>query len=358
VSDPADAQAHSTLEAVSRWEAVVESAVDGIIVIDCRGRIESFNPAAERLFGYPASEILGENVRVLMPSPDRDEHDRHIARYLATGVRHVIGIGREVTGRRRDGSLFPLHLSVGEMVIGGERKFTGIVHDLTERLTLEKKLREQAALAKLGEMAAVVAHEVKNPLAGVRGAIQMLSRRLDDDADARALVDQILTRIDALNELMTDLLVLARSPELHCRRVDIVTLIQSTADLYGSDPAHAGVAVAIRGRAAFVGADPDLLKIVFLNLLLNAGHAMGGRGTIEVTVSTDGDDCRVAFRDSGPGIPPDVREKLFTPFFTTKSRGTGLGLVTARRLVEAHRGSIAIDCPESGGTVVTVQLPA
>ena len=127
-----------------RWRSIVESAVDGIVVIDARGRIEGFNPAAERLFGYREEEVVGQNVHVLMPSPYREEHDGYIARYLATGVQKIIGIGREVTGRRRDGSTFPLQLSVGEMATADERRFIGILHDLTARVRMEQQLREQA----------------------------------------------------------------------------------------------------------------------------------------------------------------------------------------------------------------------
>src|SRR5438876_4573472 len=147
----------------ARWQAIVESAVDGIVVIDGRGTIEAFNPAAERLFGYSEAEVVGRNVSMLMPPPYHAEHDGYLARYLETGIRKIIGIGREVAGLRKDGSTLPLHLSVGEMVVDGRKKFTGILHDLTERLDMEARLREQSSLTKLGEMAAVVAHEVKNP---------------------------------------------------------------------------------------------------------------------------------------------------------------------------------------------------
>src|SRR5262249_1835112 len=137
-----------------RWRSVIDSAVDGIIVIDGKGRIEAFNRGAERLFGYQERDIVGQNVNLLMPSPYREEHNGYIAQYLATGVQKIIGIGREVTAQRRDGSTFPVHLSVGEMMIGGERKFTGILHDLSARVRIEEQLRERTALARLGEMAA------------------------------------------------------------------------------------------------------------------------------------------------------------------------------------------------------------
>jgi two-component system sensor kinase FixL len=338
--------------------AIFESAVDAIVVIDARGRIEAFNPAAERLFGYREADVLGRNVTMLMPSPYREEHDGYLARYLETGDARIIGIGREVTGKRRDGSVFPVHLAVGEMSIGGERKFTGILHDLTARVRIEEQLREQAALAKLGEMAAVIAHEVKNPLAGIRGAVQVIGTRLPEGSREAAVIGEIVTRIDALNGLIQDILLFARPPQPKLTLVDVAPLVITTAELLSGDPALEGVRVHVDGSAPPVVADPELLKIVFLNLLINSAHAMRGRGgRIGVSVQSSGRSCVMAFADAGPGVPADIREKVFTPFFTTKSRGTGLGLPTAKRLVEAHGGTIRIDCPPAGGTTVTIELP-
>jgi len=342
----------------ARWRAVVESAVDGIIVIDTRGRVEAFNPAAERLFGFTESEVMGQNVSMLMPSPYHAEHDGYLTRYLETGVQKVIGIGREVTGRRKDGTTFPLHLSVGETSLAGERKFTGILHDLSARVAMEEQLREQAALARLGEMAAVLAHEVKNPLAAVRGAIEVIGSRLPGGAKDAAVVKEIVSRIDSLNDLMKDLLLFARPPRPNPLPIEILALVTSTAELLREDPALNAVRIDVEGSAAPVFADPGLLRIVFLNLMVNSAHAMRGEGHINVSVEASAGGCRIAFEDSGPGIPPEIREKIFTPFFTTKSRGTGLGLPTAKRLIEAHRGTIDVRCPPGGGTTVTVQLPA
>lgn len=342
----------------TRWRSVVESAVDGIIVIDERGHIEAFNGAAERLFGYAENDVLGKNVSMLMPSPYQEEHDAYLARYARTRAKHIIGIGREVTGLRRDGTTFPLHLSVGEMNIGGERRFTGIVHDLSARVAMEEKLREQTALARLGEMAAVLAHEVKNPLAAVRGAIEVIGSRLATGTKEAAVVKEIVARIDALNDLMKDLLLFARPPQIKPAQVEIRSLVTSTAELLAEDPALRDVHVAVEGSAAPVLADAGLLRIVFLNLMVNSAHAMKGQGAIRVSVDSGSEGCRIAFADTGPGIAPDVREKIFTPFFTTKSRGSGLGLPTAKRLVEAHHGTISVQCPPGGGTTITVQLPA
>jgi PAS domain S-box-containing protein len=341
----------------ARWKAIIDSAVDGIIVIDAHGRVEAFNPAAERLFGYAAPEVLGRNVDMLMPSPYHEEHDIYLARYLATGRAKIIGHGREVQGLRKDGTTFPLHLSVGQITIRGERKFTGILHDLTDRVQMEAQLREQAMLAKLGEMAAVIAHEVKNPLAGIRGAMQVFSSQMSHDTSRTQVLKEIISRIDALDQMMKDLLLFARPPKPRRAPTDLIPLVTTTADLLSRDPALQGVNVEVEGTAPPVLADADMLRIVFQNLLINGGHAMQGKGRIRVSVGTIDSTCQIAFIDSGPGIPTEIREKIFTPFFTTKSRGSGLGLPTAKRLIEAHNGQIAIDCPPAGGTAVVVRLP-
>ena len=222
----------------ARWRAIIDSAVDGIVVIDAHGRVEAFNPAAERLFGYTTAEVLGQNVNMLMPSPYHEEHDTYLARYLATGRAKIIGIGREVQGRRKDGTTFPLHLSVGQITIEGERKFTGILHDLSARVQMEGQLREQAALAKLGEMAAVIAHEVKNPLAGIRGAMQVIRQRMlpKDEREHRMLKD-IVARIDSLDQMMKDLLLFARPPKPSRAPTEVAPLVQLTASLLSQDPA-------------------------------------------------------------------------------------------------------------------------
>jgi len=360
---PRDESAFDRLEdrlraSEARWRSIVDSAVDGIVVIDSHGRIESFNPAAERLFGYAEAEVLGRNVAILMPSPYREEHDSYMSRYLTTGQAQIIGIGREVTAQRRDGTIFPVHLSVGELSVNGERKFTGILHDLSARIRIEERLREQTALARLGEMAAVIAHEVKNPLAGIRGAIQVIGGRLPKESKDAVVVKEIVSRIDALDMLIKDLLLFARPPQPRPAPVDLAALVRTTADLLGGDPALKGIAVRVEGGAPPVQADAELLKIVFQNLLVNGAQAMHGQGAIVVTLEPIDGVCRVTVRDAGPGIPADVRERIFTPFFTTKARGTGLGLPTAKRIIEAHGGSIAIRCPADGGTTVELTLPA
>ena len=341
----------------ARWRALIDAAVDGIIVIDANGSIAVFNSGAERLFGYKAAEVLGENVRLLMPSGDRERHDQYLARYLETGVKKIIGIGRDVTAVRRDGTTFPVHLSVGEVRAGEEIHFVGIVHDLTARVTLEQRVRDHASLARLGEMAAVLAHEVKNPLAAVRGAVQVLGRRYATEGRDADVVKEILARLDGLNDLMQDLLLFARPPSPKPVPTGLRQLLTTTAALLAEDPVMAGVKIEIAGDAPPIAVDPALLKIAFHNIIVNAAQAQG-QGAIAVTLSVTDAGQVVTIRDRGPGMAPEAMARLFQPFFTTKARGTGLGLATVRNLVEAHGGEVRVDVPEDGGTSVAIELPA
>lgn len=341
-----------------RWRAVIDAAVDGIIVIDSRGRIEVFNAAAQRMFGYSEAETMGQNVSILMPEPDHSQHDGYLANHLRTGERKIIGIGRAVTGRRKDGHTFPLHLSVGRMEIDGEPHFTGILHDLSSRADLEDRLREATAMARLGEMAAVIAHEVRNPLAAVRGAVQVIGSRLPPATSDAAIIKEIIARIDGLNDLIQDLLVFARPPAPRPSPIDLRALLKSVIELLKRDPAYSDLVIEIAGDAPPVGGDATLLTIAFQNLLINSAQAMQGRGVVRVTVTAADGWHHIEIADTGPGIPPEIRASLFRPFKTTKARGTGLGMATAKRLAELHNGRIEVTCPEAGGTIVTIHLPS
>jgi two-component system sensor kinase FixL len=339
-----------------RLRSVVESALEGIITIDDHGLVETFNPAAEQLFGYTAGEIVGRNVKMLMPSPDREQHDAHIERYLSTGKKRIIGIGREVVALRKDGATFLLHLSVSEILLDGRRHFTGILHDLTQRIELEQQLSEQKALAKLGEMAAVVAHEVKNPIAGIRGALQVITSRMPAEQRDRSVLVEIMARLDALDRIVQDMLMFARPRALRQEPITIDMLVSDTAAFIRQDPGMAEIHIETRGSAALTG-DREMLQVVFHNILINAAQAMAGRGTINVNITTSNSEVHVDVIDRGPGMPKEVREKAFDAFFTTKHRGTGLGLPIALRVIESHGGSMRIDVPPSGGTTISIVLP-
>lgn len=337
--------------------AVVESAVEGIVTIDTRGVIQTANSAATKMFGYQCEELVGQNVSMLMPSPDREQHIAYLAKYMQTGVGGIIGSGREVTAVRKNGEKFPIHLSISDVRDHTVRYFAGVIRDLTESKRMQKQLQEQEALAVIGQMAAVVAHEVKNPLAGIAGVLQVLRGRQPQDSSEHQVMGDVLARIDALVETLQDLLLYARPRELRLQEVPLNEMLAQTARLLSADPRASDVEVSIQPLECRIHVDADYMREAFLNVYLNAAQAMNGKGKIRTELHDEDGYCKVRIADSGPGIPENVRHRAFEPFYTTKGRGTGLGLALVKRVVERHGGNVSIDCPEEGGTVVTLALP-
>jgi PAS domain S-box-containing protein len=341
----------------ARLHAILDTAVDAILVIDTRGIVQLANPAVERLFGYTVDEVIGQNVSMLMSSPDREHHDAYLAQYLATGERHIIGTGREVTGRRKDGAPVPLSLAVSETDLDGVRTFTGILHDLTAVKQAEAALRARSELARLGQMASMVAHEVRNPLAGIRGVLEVLqSRAAMAPADA-AILGHLIERLDGLNHFVEDLLVFSRPKEPELAPTAMMPFVDHLLELIRHDPQFAAVSVAVDVPNLIVNLDAQLMERAIVNVLQNAAQAMESSGRIRIAVAGEDGHCRISIADTGPGIPPEVRERLFDPFFTTRHGGTGLGLAIARRAVEQHHGTIAVASAVGAGTTVTIVLP-
>ena len=240
---------------------------------------------------------------------------------------------------------------------GKPYQYIAIRADITARKAAEERLIQQAALAQVGQMAAVVAHEVRNPLAGIKGALQVLmSRRLAGDLDVPVMQD-IVARINSLGELVDDLMLYARPRPPRPIDVHLHSIIADAITLVRRDPAGANITIAVDGDNALMRVDAELMRAALVNLLLNAAQAVGERGTVLVSTKIAASTVTVEIRDNGPGIPPDLRERVLEPFFTTKSRGGGLGLPIAKRSAELHGGSLTLSCPPDGGTVATLTLP-
>ena len=239
---------------------------------------------------------------------------------------------------------------------GKPYQYMAIRHEVTERREAEARLRRQETLARLGELSAVVAHEVRNPLAGISGALQVIGSRLPADSRDQAVLHTIQERIASLDGMLQELLLFSRptvpSPGLHRMRA----VVDEAARALRDDPALADVAIAVTGADPTVQVDREQMHCVFLNVLLNAAQAMGRRGVIDIEIATTDGHCEVTIADRGRGVVPDRLEKVFQPFYTTKHRGTGLGLPIARRIV--HGGMLTASARHGGGVVMRVSLPA
>jgi two-component system sensor kinase FixL len=354
----------------TRTRAIVDTAVDGIVTIDERGTIQSFNPAAERIFGYRAAEVIGKNVQLLMPAPDRNRHDAYLARYLETGEKRIIGIGREVVGQRKDGSLFPMDLAVAESFLDSGRVFTGMVRDLTARKRAEAELRElhklaqqRERLADIGAITAQLAHDIGNPLAGVSMQAQLILRRAQRDphqslATVTNAAEQIVAQVGHLDRLTKDLMSFAREQRLELATIDPRHFFQDLADFWRpiAGERHVAVTLTVTAPVGEISADQDKLRRVFDNLVKNALEAINqSSGAIHITLVPESEKLRVSVADSGSGIPETV--EIFRLFETTKPHGTGLGLAIARQIITAHGGQIYCARGQPRGTIFTVELP-
>lgn len=346
----------------AKMRSILETATDGIITIDERGIIEALNPAAERIFGYDSAELIGQNVSLLMPSPYREEHDDHITRYVETGQSDVFGRGREVVGRRKDGTTFPAELSVNE-ARDDRRTFTGIVRDITERKLSEDRLLQAERLAAVGRAMAGLAHESRNALQRSQASLEMLARRIQDRPEAAELVSRIQAAQDDLYRLYEEVREYAAPIRTEPRRCDLSTILHEAWDHLTLK--RAGRSIELREQTGDLDvhcdADPFAIQQVFRNVLENALAAANDPVEIDVRfteVTLHGQPAiRVAIRDNGPGITPDQRQRLFEEFYTTKTHGTGLGLAICRRFVEAHAGRMEVAPETNAGAEIWITLP-
>jgi PAS domain S-box-containing protein len=334
-------------------QALDQSAI--VAMTNVRGDITYVNDKFCEISKYSREELLGQNHRVVNSGYHPIEFFRELYRTIGSGkVWHG-----EIRNRAKDGTLYWVDTTIVPFLDehGRPYQYVAVRYDITERKHSEARLREQASLARLGQMAAIVAHEVRNPLAGIRGALQIIGRRLPSGSQEQGIVDEIVTRIDTLNEIVQDLLLFARPKPPVLGSVSMATVVGDTVTLLKADPKFADVEVRLRVPDTPVMADREQIKLVLVNLLINSAQAMQGRGAIDVSLHTVDGWHELRIVDQGPGIAPDVREHLFEPFFTTKHRGTGLGLATARRILEGHGGWVELECPTGGGTVAVVRLP-
>jgi len=357
------------------WKALLDAAVDAIIVIDHRGHIETFNSAAEAIFGFSAAEILGKNVSVLMPQPYSREHDSYIHNYIDSGNARIIGIGREVQGKRQDGSVFPIGLAVGEIATQGPAKFVGIIRDITDRKQSEEeihhareRLSQFARLSTLGEMAAGLAHELNQPLAAIATYTQACQRLIEsgqsDDDEILATLKKCDSQAQRAGDVIRRLRQFVQKREVGRLEVSCKELIHDIAALAEVDARNNRIPLAIDVAEGLPNVMVDAVQIqqVILNLIRNGIDAMQDTEQndegISVTVKQfDSDHIKVAVTDHGGGMTEEAEKKIFQPFFTTKPSGLGLGLSICQSIIASHGGVLNFTNNPSGGTTFYFTLP-
>jgi len=354
--------------------AIVDTAVDGIITINEQGLVETYNRAAEVLFGYTADEVIGNNIKMLMPEPYAAEHDSYLANYLGTGHAKIIGIGREVTGQCKDGTTFPMDLSVAEVKFGDRRIFTGIVRDITERKLAEDELlkaKEEAEKANRAksDFLSRMSHELRTPLNAIVGFAQLLEMKELDTID-RESVGYILKAGRHLTELINEVLDIARiesgRQNLSPEPVHVHSVLEDTWSLMGPLAAerHIQLKHAIPEECnAYILADLQRLKQVLLNLLSNAIKYNHDGGSVQLTCAAVRDGIiRISISDTGPGIAAENHERIFEPFERLSAdesgiEGTGVGLALSKALIEAMGGILNLDSEPGVGSTFWIELP-
>jgi PAS domain S-box-containing protein len=348
----------SRLASAERYLHDMRTALDASSIVaatDQRGVIKYVNDTFCEISGYAREELLGQDHAILNSGYHSKAFIRGMWRTIANGQ---VWRG-DLRNRAKDGHYYWVDTTIVPFLDdrGKPYQYLSIRTDITERKAAEAKLRDQAALARLGEMSAVVAHEVKNPLAGISGALQVIGARMPADARERKVLDDIDKRIKSLDASLSDLLNFARPRAIKPSAVDVLELVASTARLIAHDQRSTHPSFVVEGAPVVAHLDATVMREAILNLMLNASQAMNGEGEVLVTVEHTETDVVITVADDGAGIAEAHRDKVFEPFFTTRTRGTGLGLANVRRTMEAHGGSIDFACPPSGGTRMIARLP-
>ncbi|WDQ14858.1 PAS domain S-box protein [Rhodopirellula sp. P2] len=375
-------QAMHDVEQLAVLASVLRTAVDAIIIIDQRGRIESVNLATERMFGFRSGEMLGQNVKMLMPSPYHEQHDGYLGRYQETGERHIIGIGREVTGQRKDGSLFPLHLAVSEVEAKERKLFCGILRDISDlkaveaelkqlNATLDQRVQDQAAelqkaqselvekekFATLGRISGGIAHEIRNPLNAIKtSAYYLLNAKTPSPAKTEEHLNRIDRQVSSINNAVTALSDLARLPDPQSRPLDVAEML--VAILRDCKlPRNIIVTQDVPADLPNVWADEKQLPIVFKNLIRNARDAMNEGGALKLSARLLESQVVVTVQDDGLGMSPEVVHRIAEPFFSTKARGMGLGMAITTAILEKNRCTMELESEPNQGTTFQISIP-
>jgi PAS domain S-box-containing protein len=344
--------------AEEKFRLAVESAPNAMLMVDDQGRIVLANAQAERLFGFARQELLGQSIEMLVPSRFRGRHPGHRAEFQAAPRSRPMGADRELYAIRKDGTEVPVEIGLNPIKTDEGSFVLAAIVDLTAFKRMQAEVVRNQNLAALGEMAATVAHEVKNPLAAISGPLQILADDLSPDDPRKGLMKEILGQVRRLDGTVRSLLSFAKPTILKKQQIRLREFLERMARLAGEHHLSRGIRFSQEAPADLVlSADPTLLEQVFWNLFLNSAEAMTGAGEVRVACRSSAEAVELTVADTGSGIAPELLDKLFRPFVTTKTSGTGLGLALCRKIVEAHHGSIGIASEPGRGTTVTLRFP-
>jgi two-component system, LuxR family, sensor kinase FixL len=342
------------------YRLVVESAPNAVVMADREGKIVLVNKQAEKLFGYKRKEMLGKPVELLLPSRFRTKHVQYRKGYTAAPETRKMGAGRDLFGMRKDGSEVPVEIGLNPIRSGSETYVLAAIVDITERRELQRKLAQNEALAAVGSMAAVMAHEIRNPLGSIVMAARSLTRG-ELGAEDRATVSSVLSmETERLNRTLQDFLQYARPREPKRELSDLNHLVKEIVQALTSDKdlvRKVRIAVSLDERLPRFSYDADQVRQVLWNLMLNGVQAIDGQGWLKISTSAEDGLASFSMIDSGPGIDPKTIERIFEPFFTTKKKGTGLGLAIAQRIIQAHGGRIVVENEPKAGAKFRVIFP-
>ena len=358
-------------EMLARLRSILATVPDAIIVIDEHGLIESFSPAAERIFGYTADDVVGRNVKMLMPSPYQEEHDAYLERYLRTGERRIIGIGRVVSGLRKDGSVFPIELAVGEAMFAGKRLFTGFIRDITQRQETERRLdelqsemRHVARLSEMGQMGSTLAHELNQPLTAIANYVEACRRLAEANAPlekVRQNLEKAAAQATRAGEIIRRLRQFVEKGSTERRAIPINQVVEEASALALIGAQQQGIRTTLQLDPSNPRAVIDRVQIqqVLVNLIRNSVDAVASSPRREITVSTRvmHDGIELSVSDTGPGIAPEIAPKLFRPFVSTKQKGMGVGLSISRSIVQSHGAELRAIPGTDRGVTFTFTLP-
>ncbi len=354
--------------------SIIDTSPDGLITIDEDARILSFNPAAEAMFGYRAEDVIGKNIKCLMPSPYQEAHDGYMERYLKTGERRIIGIGREVLAQKKNGDIFPIDLAVGEVTLSDSRQFTGFIRDVSARHAAEQNVNELRSellhvsrLSELGEMASALAHELNQPLTAIINYLEACRRLLDHGDQMRAddtkgLMKKASDQAHRAGQIIQQLRKFIAKGETEHRPEAINPVVHEAVDLamVGSGKHSVATSFTFADDLPDVMIDRVQIQQVVMNLVRNSMDALAEVDARALTVrtSSSGDSSvQIDVIDTGPGLPTEVAERLFQPFVTTKPGGIGIGLSICKSIVDAHGGRLWTTANPEGGTAFHISLP-